>query len=143
MTVGLGPGGRARPFGRADLRVPRTAPKERAEAPPRPKDKPSLLLSVNRGTLSIELDQSFALGPVLVDKLALSLPNVRFPVDLSGGVTRLRHKRGALTQLGLSCALPDVAALALSARTGDGLPALRRRLLDVAGWEDTDIFAHT
>lgn len=109
MTVGLGPGGRARSFGRADLRAPRVAPKERADIPSRPKDKPSLLLSVNRGMLSIELDQPFELGPVHVDKLALALPNVRFPVDLSGGVTRFRHKRGALTQLGLSFKLPDLA----------------------------------
>lgn len=109
MTVGLGPGGRARSFGRADLRVPRAAPKERAEVPSRPKDKPSLLLSVHRGTLSIELDHPFALGPVLVDKLALALPHVRFPVDLSGGVTRFRHKRGTLTQLGLSLELHDLA----------------------------------
>lgn len=109
MAVGLGPGGRARHFGRVDLRAPRVAPNERAEAPPRPKDKPSLLLSVNRGMLSIELDQPFVLGPVLVDKLALALPNVRFPVDLSGGVTRLRHKRGALTQLALSIGLHDLA----------------------------------
>ncbi|HRI70981.1 MAG TPA: hypothetical protein PK156_42400, partial [Polyangium sp.] len=125
MTVGLGPGGRARPFGRADLRVPRAAPKERAEAPPRPKDKPSLLLAVNRGMLSIELDQPFALGPVQVDKLSLSLPNVRFPVDLSGGVTRLRHKRGALTQLGLSLGLPEVAAFVaprLRGVLGEGTP---------------------
>ncbi|HMY21677.1 MAG TPA: hypothetical protein PKA58_35385, partial [Polyangium sp.] len=85
------------------------APKERADIPSRPKDKPSLLLSVNRGMLSIELDQPFELGPVHVDKLALALPNVRFPVDLSGGVTRFRHKRGALTQLGLSFKLPDLA----------------------------------
>lgn len=109
MAVGLGPGGRARSFGRVDLRVPRAAPQERADIPARPKDKPSLLLSVNRGTLSIELDQPFGLGPVLVDKLCLSLPNVRFPVDLSGGVTRLRHKRGALTQLGVSITLPELA----------------------------------
>jgi tetratricopeptide (TPR) repeat protein len=109
MAVGLGQGGRARPFGRVDLRAPRAAPKERAAGPSRPKDRPSLLLSVNRGTLSIELGEPFALGPVSVDKLALALPNVRFPVDLSGGVTRLRHKRGTLTQLALSMGLHDVA----------------------------------
>ena len=105
--------------------MPRAAPKERAEAPPRPKDKPSLLLSVNRGTLSIELDQPFTLGPVLVDKLALALPNVRFPVDLSGGVTRLRHKRGTLTQLGLSIALQDLAGFVaprLRGILGEGTP---------------------
>ncbi len=125
MAVGLGPGGRAHPFGRADLRAPRATTKERAEAPPRPKDKPSLLLSVNRGTLSIELDQPFALGPVQIDKLALSLPNVRFPVDLSGGVTRLRHKRGTLTQLGLSIALQDLAGFVaprLRGILGEGTP---------------------
>jgi tetratricopeptide (TPR) repeat protein len=125
MAVGLGPGGRTRPFGRADLRAPRAAPKERAEAPSRPKDKPSLLLSVNRGMLSIELDQPFGLGPVLVDKLALALPNVRFPVDLSGGVTRLRNKRGTLTQLALSIGLQELAGFVaprLRGVLGEGTP---------------------
>jgi tetratricopeptide (TPR) repeat protein len=75
--------------------------------------------------LSIELDQPFGLGPVQIDKLAVALPNVRFPVDLSGGVTRLRHKRGTLTQLGLSIALQDLAvsiAPRLRGILGEGTP---------------------
>ncbi len=128
MALGVGPGGRARPFGRAQpLRVPTTTGSSGAEAKPRPTDRPVLLLSVQRGTLSIELDASFAVGPLVVEDLALALPSVRFPVDLTGGVTRFRHRRGVLTRLGVSVRTEELAAFVaprLRGLLGEGTPEI-------------------
>jgi hypothetical protein len=65
---------------------------------------------VSRGLLGIELDVPFALGPLRIVELALGFPAVRFPVDLSGGVARFRHKRGALVRV-----LVEVSPAALGA----------------------------
>jgi len=126
MALGVGPSGRSRPFGRAlPLRVPTTTPATNAGAVARPKDRPVLLLSVNRGVLSIELDEPFVVGPFVVDELALALPSVRFPVDLSGGVARFRHRRGVLTKLGVLIAPASIASFIaprLRGLLGEGTP---------------------
>ncbi len=74
-----------------------------------PTDRPALRLAVARGALSIELDAPFAIGPVVVDDLSVSLAGVRFPVDLSGGVARFRHRRGALIRIALEVRSADLA----------------------------------
>lgn len=61
--------------------------------------RPRLRLVVARGKLGIELDRPFTLGPLVVRALELSLPDVRFPVDLSGGIDAFRHRRGVLERL--------------------------------------------
>jgi len=128
MASGRGPGEHARSFGRAPpLRVPTTTVRSGADEKPRPADRPTLLLSVHRGTLSIELDQPFALGPITVDDLALALPSVRFPVDLTGGVSRFRHRRGMLTRLAISAEIDRLAASIaprLRGVLGEGTPEL-------------------
>ncbi|MDI3289650.1 hypothetical protein [Polyangium sp. 15x6] len=128
MAFGVGPGGRARPFGRAEpLRVPTTTGSSGAEAKPRPTDRPILLLSVQRGTLSIELDAPFAVGPLVATELAIALPSVRFPVDLTGGVTRFRHRRGVLGRLAVSARTEDLAAFAAPRARGvlgEGTPEI-------------------
>ncbi|MBN1609769.1 MAG: hypothetical protein JW940_24265 [Polyangiaceae bacterium] len=60
-----------------------------------------LRLTVTRGHLGMELYGSLALGPVCISALALSLPGLRFPLDLSGGVPAFRHRRGRLELLRL------------------------------------------
>jgi tetratricopeptide (TPR) repeat protein len=65
---------------------------------------------VSRGTLGIELTAPFALGPIQVTELSLSLPGVRFPVDLSGGVARFRHRRGALSYLAVEAGATALAS---------------------------------
>jgi tetratricopeptide (TPR) repeat protein len=52
--------------------------------------------------LGLELYESFELGPVRVEQFEVTLPNLRFPVDLSGGVRLFRHRRGRLERLLLS-----------------------------------------
>jgi len=69
--------------------------KEKTEAP-------CLQLAVTKLDIGLELAQPFSLGPAVVEDLALVLPNIRFPVDLSGGVSRFRHRRGQLARLRLS-----------------------------------------
>jgi cellulose synthase operon protein C len=58
--------------------------------------------------------------PFVVEDLAWSLPKLRFPVDLSGGVESFRHRRGELTRLEFGASF---AALASYAR-----PRLREAL---------------
>jgi len=62
---------------------------------------------------------------VTVAELALAIPGVRFPLDVSGGVSRFRHRRGRLQRLTLEL---DAASLArwlrprLRGVLGTGLP---------------------
>jgi len=97
---------------RTSLRIP-LAPQGR-EAPPPPLlgTRPALRLAVSRGLLGIELDAPFALGPLQVVALTLGLPGVRFPVDLSGGVARFRHRRGALTHIAVEASATTLASWA-------------------------------
>jgi len=47
----------------------------------------------------MELYEPLRLGSFEVTGLAFTLPGLRFPVDLSGGVAHFRHRRGELQQL--------------------------------------------
>ncbi len=60
-----------------------------------------LRLTVTRGVLGLELYEPVEVGPLTVSGLAVVLPNLKFPVDLSGGVARFRHRRGDLERLEL------------------------------------------
>ncbi len=82
---------------------------------------------MSRGLLGIELDAPFTLGPLQVASLTLGLPGVRFPVDLSGGVARFRHRRGALTHIAVEAgatALASWAAPRLRGLFGEASPEL-------------------
>ena len=88
------------------------APEARPPAPPPPTDRPLLRLAVSRGLLGIELDAPWAVGPLRVLELQAVLPGVRFPVDLTGGVARFRHRRGALAKLVLEVPVSELVAWA-------------------------------
>jgi hypothetical protein len=62
-------------------------------------DRPRLRLLVQKGLLGVELDAPYALGPLIVEELALTFAWVRFPVELSGGLGAFRNKRGELERL--------------------------------------------
>jgi len=49
--------------------------------------------------VGIELGKEARLGPLRVTSLGVSLPSTKFPIDVSGGVSRFRHKRGELREL--------------------------------------------
>ncbi|MFO0761208.1 MAG: hypothetical protein U0359_32315 [Byssovorax sp.] len=107
------PAGRERivrdPRGLPSLRAPLPA---KPQAPLVPADRPALRLTVSRGLLGLELDAPFTFGPLTVNDLGIALPGVRFPVDLSGGVARFRHRRGVLTRLSLEATARDLTAWA-------------------------------
>jgi len=86
-----------------------------------------LRLSVTKGGLGLELDETLALGFFEVDKLSVSLIGLSFPVDLSSGVARFRHRRGSLEHLSLTARRDKVvAALAPRLRgvIGRGAPSV-------------------
>src|SRR5262249_46397029 len=65
------------------------------------------------------------IGPLEVSQLSLLLPNLRFPLDLSGGVPRFRHRRGDLEHARLGFELGRASTWLLR-RLGD-LPFAPRR----------------
>jgi len=80
-------------------------------------------LALARGALAIELDRPFAMGALVVDEVSIALPSVRFPVDLTGGVSRFRHQRGELAHLVASVRggdLERLVAARLRGILGDG-----------------------
>ena len=85
-----------------------------------------LRLTVTRGTLGLELYEPVELGPLSVTALSLSLPGLKFPVDLSGGLARFRNRRGELEHVRFELDLDGLAAL-LQVRTRDVLTGPERR----------------
>lgn len=71
-----------------------------------------LRLTVTRGALGMELYEPIEIGPIGVQRLALTFAGLRFPVDLSGGVQRFRSRRGDLQELVLRARLADLARFA-------------------------------
>jgi thioredoxin-like negative regulator of GroEL len=112
MAFGANRGKSARAGRAPSLRAPLAPGKHDAPPPAPPSDRPSLRLAVSRGVLGIELDAPFAIGPLQVVDLALGLPNIRFPVDLSGGVARFRHRRGALSRIAVEAGATALASWA-------------------------------
>ncbi len=69
--------------------------------PPRSPDGDAveLRLAIGRDGLGVELARTTRVACVDVTELSVALPGVRFPLDVSGGVSRFRHRRGALQRL--------------------------------------------
>jgi len=68
-----------------------------------------LRLTLAGGALGLELYEPLRMEPFVVEDLAWSLPQLRFPVDLSGGVDSFRHRRGELTRLELAASFVALA----------------------------------
>jgi tetratricopeptide (TPR) repeat protein len=58
-----------------------------------------LRLAIAKAGLGIELAQPVRLGCLQIAELELAITTVRFPLDVSGGVGRFRHRRGELQRL--------------------------------------------
>jgi tetratricopeptide (TPR) repeat protein len=69
-----------------------------------------LRLAVTKGGLGLELEHPLPLGYLQVEQLSISLVGLSFPVDLSGGVARFRHRRGALEHVSLTARRDQMAA---------------------------------
>jgi len=67
-----------------------------------------LSLTADRGRLGLDLNTSVDVGPLTVDNLVLVFGNLRFPLDLSGGVPAFRHRRGQLERITLSVDLEEL-----------------------------------
>ena len=99
--------------------------RERHTPPPPPGDGVVLRLAIGRAGVGLELARPVKLGPLLITELAAALPGVRFPVDVSGGVPRFRHRRGELQRLEVEIgarALERFAAPRLRGVVGTGSP---------------------
>ena len=71
-------------------------------SPSRVDERLPLCLSANRGHLGLELCEPVELGPLVIENLVLAFENLRFPLDLSGGVPAFRHRRGQLQRISIS-----------------------------------------
>jgi len=58
-----------------------------------------LRLAIGKGGLGLELGRPVSLGSLEIMELVVALPTVRFPLDVSGGVSRFRHRRGNLDRI--------------------------------------------
>ena len=58
-----------------------------------------LRLAITKGGLGLELARTAQIACLSVTELAVSLPGMRFPLDVSGGVSRFRHRRGQLLRV--------------------------------------------
>jgi tetratricopeptide (TPR) repeat protein len=86
-----------------------------------------LRLSIAKDGLGLELARPAELGPIVATEIAVVLPNLRFPLDVSGGVARFRHRRGNLKRLSIEIraeALARWAAPKLAGLLGARAPSL-------------------
>jgi tetratricopeptide (TPR) repeat protein len=84
---------------------------------------------VTRGGLGVELNRPLELGPLVVTGLAMALPGLRYPVDLSKGVKQFRSRRGSLQRIVVAASAIELSAYVFE-RVGGALgePLLGARL---------------
>ncbi len=80
------------------VRIRRPPDRLRGRVPPPPtlEDEPTLQLAIGREGIGLELSGAVSLGPVRLRDARARLVGLRFPLDVSGGVERFRHRRTAL-----------------------------------------------
>lgn len=73
-----------------------------------------LRLAIGKDGLGIELATATTLasGPIDVVELVVRLPHVRFPFDVTGGITKFRHRRGELERIAIELDSRRVARFA-------------------------------
>jgi cellulose synthase operon protein C len=113
----------------APARAPTLARPERPRgSPPADEQHVPLRLTITRGVLGLELYEPVFVGPLEVSGLAFTLPHLSFPVDLSGGVARFRHRRGDLERLTLSLGFEALARF-IAPRLRQALPGVEREVV--------------
>jgi len=123
--------GRGRPGLSPRAPLPGSRARSHDEQPPSG-DRPVLRLALNRGALAIELAEPFLVGPLRLTQMVIRIPGIRFPLDLSGGVARFRHRRGELDSLSVEARPADLSAWAaprLRGVLGEATPELALSLL--------------
>jgi tetratricopeptide (TPR) repeat protein len=93
-----------------------SAPPRKAASPRSNRSRPrakapsiELRLAIGRDGLGVELARATALDCLELTELGVTLPHVRFPVDVSGGVQRFRHRRGELERFTLELTVDSLA----------------------------------
>ncbi|MGO8992818.1 MAG: hypothetical protein ACLQVI_05790, partial [Polyangiaceae bacterium] len=119
------------------------------DSPTIDRDTPTveLRLAIGKDGLGLELGRPARLGCIDVTDIAVALPGVRFPLDVSGGVSRFRHRRGELKRLEVEVdgrelerwAAPKLRGL-VSTETPDVWIAVRRdaATVGIAGRDSAD-----
>lgn len=80
--------------------VPTPPAKRQAPSqPPAREESVALRLAIGRDGIGLELARPVTLECLRVTEFSTALPGLRFPVDVSGGVPRFRHRRGELRRL--------------------------------------------
>ncbi len=93
----------------APARTARTRGRSQGEARKGPAASPlALRLAIGRDGIGLELAEPATLACLRVVELSTTLPGMRFPVDVSGGVTRFRHRRGDLQLLRVEVGARDL-----------------------------------
>jgi tetratricopeptide (TPR) repeat protein len=72
-------------------------------------DTPLLRLAIAKSGLGLELGAPWKVGPVTVTEATTALDQVKFPVDVTGGLARFRHKRGRLVRLTVEATAHDLS----------------------------------
>jgi hypothetical protein len=96
--------------------MPSRSPSDPVSRAPAPSERPraphaaavELRLAIGRDGLGMELGSPAKIACAEITELAVSLPGMRFPLDVSGGVSRFRHRRGVLQRVAI-----DVGARAI------------------------------
>ena len=102
-------------------------------APPKASPRVELCLLIGPRQIGLAIAKSTRLGPVSVEELEVALPGLGFPLDVSGGVTRFRHRRGELRRLRLCLSWDDLCTYA-AARLRDAIvPGTPRVRIEKAG----------
>lgn len=99
----------------------------RADAGSHDESAPQLRLAIGRDGLGIELAAHAHVECLAVTELAISIPKIRFPLDVSGGVSRFRNRRGQLRRLEVELSagtLRDWLSPRLRGVLGTGAPAV-------------------
>jgi len=87
----------------------------------------SLRLAIGREGVGLELDGPVRLACLQITELYTTFHAIRFPIDVSGGVARFRHRRGRLQRLGIELRARDLerwAAPLLRGLVSAGTPEL-------------------
>lgn len=111
-----------------DFVPPRSHPAEKRAFGPGPASRPpagdvELALSIGSHGVGLELARPADAGPLRVTELFVGLPVQRFPLDVSGGVSKFRHRRGTLERLTVELGRDDAEraiATAASRELGKG-----------------------
>src|SRR5579872_652835 len=58
----------------------------------------ALRLAIGRDGVGLEMARPVAWGCLRITEMTTRLPALRFPIDVSGGVEKFRHRRGSVTR---------------------------------------------